>query len=77
MKILCVFGKHHYGRPALGIGIEYAAFTSALRRLGHEVVHFESWDRSLYCDYAGTESEPSQMRSGGESSRASGGATRL
>ena len=52
MKILCVFGKHQYGRPALGIGIEYAAFTSALRRLGHEAVHFESWDRSLYCDYA-------------------------
>src|SRR5665213_1623313 len=52
MKILCVFGKHQYGRPALGIGIEYAAFTSALQRLEHEVVHFESWDRSLYCDYA-------------------------
>lgn len=52
MKILCVFGKYQYGRTALGIGIEYAAFTSALRRLGHEVIHFESWDRSLYCDYA-------------------------
>ena len=52
MKILCVFGKHQYGRPALGIGIEFAAFTSALRRLGHEVVHFESWERGLYRDYA-------------------------
>ena len=52
MKVLCVFGKHQYGRPVLGIGIEYAAFTSALRRLGHQVVHFESWDRSLYRDYA-------------------------
>jgi spore maturation protein CgeB len=52
VKILCVFGKHQYGRPALGIGIEYAAFKSALRRLGHEVVHFESWNRSIYRDYA-------------------------
>ena len=52
MKILCVFGKYQYGRPALGIGIEYAAFTSALQRLGHKVVHFESWDRTLYRDYA-------------------------
>jgi len=52
MKILCVFGEHQYGRPALGIGIEYAAFTSALRRLGHEVAHFESWDRNRYRDYA-------------------------
>ena len=52
MKILCVFGKHQYGQPALGVGIEYTAFTSALRRLGHEVVHFESWDRSFYRDYA-------------------------
>jgi spore maturation protein CgeB len=52
MKILCVLGKHQYGRAALGEGIEYTAFSSALRRLGHEVLHFESWDRSVYPDYA-------------------------
>ncbi len=52
MKILCVFGKHQYGDPDRGIGIEYAAFIPALRNLGHEVVHFDSWRRSLYPDYA-------------------------
>ena len=64
MKILCVFGKHQYGRPALGIGIEYAAFTSALQRLGHQVVHFESWDRSLYRDYAELNEELLECASG-------------
>jgi spore maturation protein CgeB len=52
MKILCVLGKHQYGRPALGAGTEYTAFTSALRRLGHDVSHFESWDRSVHANYA-------------------------
>jgi spore maturation protein CgeB len=50
VKILCVFGKHQYGDPSRGVGIEYAAFLPALARLGHEVLHFESWDISAYGD---------------------------
>ena len=52
MKVLCVLGKYQYGDPSRGIGTEYAAFVPALRRLGHEVVHFESWDRRCYSTYA-------------------------
>ena len=48
MKILCVFGKHQYGDASRGVGTEYAAFVPTLERLGHQVVHFESWDRSGY-----------------------------
>jgi len=51
MKILCVFGKHQYGDVSRGIGTEYAAFVPALRRLGHDVIHFDSWDRSLHRDF--------------------------
>lgn len=51
MKVLCVFGRHQYGDPARGVGTEYAAFVPALQRLGHEVIHFESWDRSRYRDF--------------------------
>jgi spore maturation protein CgeB len=51
VKILCVFGKHQYGDPSRGVGIEYAAFLPALTRLGHEVLHFESWDLSAYGGY--------------------------
>ncbi len=50
MKILCVFGEHHYGDPSRGSGTEYAAFIPALRRLGYEVLHFESWNKRLYRD---------------------------
>lgn len=52
MKVLCVFGKYQYGNPARGINTEYAAFVPALEKLGHEVVHFESWDMSGYISYA-------------------------
>jgi spore maturation protein CgeB len=52
MKILCVFGRHNYGDPARGLSPEYAAFVPALKRLGHEVHHFESWDRHGYSDLA-------------------------
>jgi len=52
MKILCVFGKHQYGDPSRDIGTEYAAFMPALRNLGHDVVHFESWNRGCYSNYA-------------------------
>lgn len=50
MKVLCVFGRHNYGDPNRGTSPEYAAFVPALRRLGHEVRHFESWDRRNYPD---------------------------
>lgn len=52
MKILCVFGQHNYGSPERGEGYEYSNFLPALRRLGHEVVFFESFDRSCYVDFA-------------------------
>jgi len=52
MKVLCVLGQHQYGCPRRGQGIEYVAFLPALRRLGHTVLHFESWNRSCYRDLA-------------------------
>ncbi len=52
MKVLCVLGRYQYGRAALGEGIEYTAFLPALRRLGHEALHFESWDRAAFTSYA-------------------------
>lgn len=47
-----MFGEHQYGDPSRGLGTEYAAFIPALRRLGHEVLHFESWNRRIYRDLA-------------------------
>lgn len=52
MKVLCVFGEHQYGDPLRGLGTEYAAFIPALRLLGHEVLHFESWNKRNYSDLA-------------------------
>jgi spore maturation protein CgeB len=52
MKILCVLGQHNYGDPARGEGYEYSNFLPALRRLGHEVIHFESFARDGYLDFA-------------------------
>ncbi len=52
MKLLCVFGQHQYGDPARGEGVEFTSFIPALRRLGHEVRHFESWNRRSYADFA-------------------------
>ncbi|MBU0734769.1 MAG: glycosyltransferase [Proteobacteria bacterium] len=52
MKVLCVFGKYQYGDPSRGIGTEYVSFVPALKRLGHEVIHFESWNRKCYSNYA-------------------------
>lgn len=52
MKVLCVLGEHQYGDPSRGHSTEYEAFIPTLRRLGHEVLHFESWNRDLYADYA-------------------------
>lgn len=48
--MLCVFGEHQYGDPSRGLGTEFAAFIPALRRLGHEVLHFESWNKRIYRD---------------------------
>lgn len=52
MKILSVLGQHNYGDPARGEGYEYSNFLPALRRLGHEVIHFESFARDGYIDFA-------------------------
>lgn len=52
MRVLCVFGRHNYGNPARGEGYEYSNFLPALRALGHDVHHFESWDRSAHADFA-------------------------
>jgi spore maturation protein CgeB len=52
MKVLCAFGKYQYGDTTRGVGIEYEAFIPALQRLGHEVRHFETWDRFQYPTYA-------------------------
>jgi spore maturation protein CgeB len=52
LKVLCVFGRYQYGDPARGEGVEYASFVPALRALGYEVRHFESWDRRRHADFA-------------------------
>ncbi len=52
MKILCVFGEHNYGNRKRGTGYEYANFIPALKKLGHEVVFFESLNKSMYSDFA-------------------------
>lgn len=52
MKLLCVFGRHQYGDPERGEGVEFSAFIPALRRLGHEVRHFESWNRKQHAGFA-------------------------
>lgn len=52
MKVLCVFGQYQYGDPSRGLGTEYAAFIPALRHLGHQVLHFESWNKRIYRDLA-------------------------
>ena len=52
MKVLCVFGQHNYGDPGRGLGYEYTNFIPALKSLGHEVLFFESLNKSVYSDYA-------------------------
>lgn len=51
MRILAVLGKHNYGASGRGEGIEYVNFLPAFRRLGHEVLFFESMNREVYEDY--------------------------
>lgn len=52
MRVLCVFGRHNYGDPSRGEGYEYSNFLPALQALGHDVHHFESWDRSVQNGFA-------------------------
>ncbi|MBI3526319.1 MAG: glycosyltransferase [Betaproteobacteria bacterium] len=52
MKILCVFGRYAYGDSARGDSYEAVNFLPALRALGHEVALFDSFDRSVYPDFA-------------------------
>ena len=52
MKILCALGKYQYGDRSRGLGTEYVAFIPALKKLGHEVFHFEIWNRSQFRDFA-------------------------
>lgn len=52
MRIFCVFGRYNYGDPSRGDGYEFTNFVPAFRELGHEVVLFDSWDRSSYRDFA-------------------------
>lgn len=52
MKVLCVFGQYNYGNPERGLSYEYANFMPALRNMGHEVLFFDSWGKSLYEDFS-------------------------
>lgn len=52
MKVLCVLGRHAYGDPTRGEGYEHANFLPALRRMGHQVELFDSWEKSAYRDFA-------------------------
>lgn len=51
MKIILACGKYQYGDRSRGLGTEYASFVPALKNLGHDVHHFELWDRSACRDY--------------------------
>jgi spore maturation protein CgeB len=52
VKILCVFGEHSYGDPKRGAGYEFTNFIPSLRRLGHEVVLFDSFNRFFFRDFS-------------------------
>ncbi len=52
MKALCVLGQHNYGEPARGLGYEYANLLPALPLIGYSLIHFESFDRRPYRDFA-------------------------
>ncbi len=51
MRILCVFGQYNYGEPSRGEGYEFSNFIPTFRRLGHEVLFLESWNRERYKDF--------------------------
>lgn len=52
MKILCLLGEYNYGDPKRGKGYEFVNFLPALKKLGHEIVFFESFNRDGYKDFA-------------------------
>lgn len=52
VKILCVFGEYNYGEVTRGTSYEYANFIPSLRKLGHTVVHFETWNRGNHRSFA-------------------------
>ncbi len=52
MKVLCVFGEHNYGRPERGDSYEYCHFVPALKKLGHEVVFFDTLQKERYRDFS-------------------------
>ena len=52
MKVLCALAQYQYGVRARGEDPSYVSFIPALRRLGHEVRHFETWDPTLYPTHA-------------------------
>ena len=52
MRILCVFGRHNYGDPVRGEGLEYTHFLPALNALGHDVFFFESFSRAGHANFA-------------------------
>lgn len=52
VKILAVLGEHNYGDPSRGQGYEFTNFLPALRRLGHNVVFFESFNKGHYVSFA-------------------------
>jgi spore maturation protein CgeB len=52
MKILCVLGEYNYGDESRGKGYEYVNFLPALKRLGHEVIFFESFNKNTYKNFA-------------------------
>jgi spore maturation protein CgeB len=52
MRVLCLFGAHQYGNFSRGESTESFSFIPALRALGHEIRIFDSWDKSVYSDYA-------------------------
>ena len=51
MKILFAVGRHAYGDAQRGESYEYANMLPAMEALGHEVVHFESFDKATYSDF--------------------------
>ncbi len=52
MKILCVLPQYHYGERCLGESHEYCAFVPALQRLGHTVLHFETFHSGPHYNFA-------------------------
>lgn len=51
LKILCTFGKYQYGKKERGLNTEFFSFVPAFRTLNHEVIFFDSWDRTLFSGF--------------------------